>query len=187
MIKDQNKIFVHAGVVRRIMSDLLDTLFGLLLMAFLLLCFLVYIGIQHPTIMESVISIVTSNEKDQLTFGLVFFATYTFLLLSSKRQATWGMRILRLKLTDTNYGRPGLKKCGVLVISLYFLSVLHLFVVWLFSLEYSSNIGYFIDGVPMIIGIFMIVKTKYKQGYWDMIAGTFVIHTPSYKAELSKP
>jgi len=85
--------------------------------------------------------------------GLTFSLFYFSFLLSSSWQATVGMRVFSLKITDYDYKRIS------------------------FGIAFIRELSTILSAAIFNIGYFMIAFTKKKQGLHDLIANTYVIRT----------
>lgn len=128
----------YAGFWLRLIAGIIDVVLLIVMGVLLSLVYKYFLSEDIP----DVIYFIT------LFIGLRFF--YFAILLSSKWQATFGMKLLRLKIVTTDYERVS------------FITAL-----WRELLTVLSQFLY--------IGYLMIACTSKKQGLHDKMVGTYVI------------
>lgn len=171
--------FEHAGVWRRLMSGILDSIF-LILMFFILFLAAGFVAAYLGFDVSSDNTALIRGNIVYVSAMFIFFSfNYFFLQVRSSKQATFGMRMAKIKLTDTNYHKPKVKRIMVMCLAMFSVDLISLLLVvcGLFSEETFLSISN-IDNIDIIVVLIMIHFTKKKQAYWDMIAGTYVIKNP---------
>lgn len=134
----------YAGVFIRLIAGITDAFLSLIIGGFLIffLPFCLDVLGYDPSVLTRIFIFLT-------VFG-VFQSLYCAILLSSKWQATLGMKMWHLKIVNTNYERVGFGRA-----------------IWRELLRELSGFLY--------IGYIMIAFTSKKQALHDMIAGTYVL------------
>lgn len=166
--KNQIQQFVHAGVIRRVLASAIDIIpifFLVLLSALPYFLYRPNLPIHDPTPYLTI-----------LYYSLCFL--YYLFFLASKKQATPGMMLMKIKLTDTQYEKPGLLKCFymTLVMFLPFIASYTVAALEIFPV-YNMKTDEYVSYILLIITTIMLAIHKKKQGYWDIIAGTYVVRT----------
>jgi uncharacterized RDD family membrane protein YckC len=143
----------YAGFWIRVLAGILDmmiiiAIYGILL-AIGLGIVIIFQGLdfKHPVDENVMIGLIIVGV---ITTNLVYYL-YFAILESSSWQATIGMRICRLKITNFAFQRIG------------------------FWRAFGRELFTIISGFILYIGYFMIAFTKKKQGLHDIIADTYVI------------
>lgn len=177
-VKYESGEIFYAGILSRIGAYSLD-------------CLILFVGIMVSQVLLSfinpLISIMRSGQQPkgyQIQFWVLATVTipsllYFSLMLNSKRQATLGMRLLKLKVTDLNAGRARFSR--ILLRSLVMLVPFELNHTVIFHLTPRDRppseafwLGLVIVWIVIAIYIVAIVLTERSQSVHDLVAGTVV-------------
>ena len=162
---ETNENHSHAGALRRLLSGIID---GIPIM-------LILVIFIFSLAAKGVINTKNPPEWLDYVFLPAGFLYYLF-FLSSKKQATLGMIIMKIKLTDVDYNKPTFKKC------FYMTLVMFLPIIIGTAISHSDVLPFYTvvaDGLVQtaiaITALVMIAITRKKQAFWDMIAGTYAV------------
>lgn len=153
-VKNQNL----AGIGARVLGAILDFIF---VMAIAYVVMIVFFWL-FPTVGYSYEAIDAVNKGRGALIGLLVDALYTIILQSGTKQATWGQRIVGVKLQRADGGEVGV---GVAIGR------------WLMSC---------LSSILLKIGYLIAIFTKKKQTLHDLVAGTVVLNVDKKYSQANK-